>query len=157
MANTIVPDSDHVARYCGFTKLDEKTGLPNPVAFTLRENEPDLSVHWLEFLSRNSRNEQITEAQNNYNRIMNKVGSTAIIAVLNVGGVRKYVSENTVDKRNLEVRHTPTLEEPEDPSHSGIYNVGHNEGSIPNQIPDLIAFTVEPEDVYPAKTIPINS
>ena len=46
MNGTPVPDSDHVARYCKPSSVDED--LPVLTAFLLREGEEYISVNWLE-------------------------------------------------------------------------------------------------------------
>ena len=137
-----IPDQDHVARYCGYSKLAE--GLPQPTAFMLRRDPPEknLSVNWLEILECPDRISEIAEIQRIYHDKKRGVGAQAKIAVLNVGVMREKVQKESPDGRILEVYHEP---EPKDPSHSEIYNLRQND----HVIAALIAETVC--ETYPAR------
>lgn len=136
-----IPDKNHIARYCKRTQAPD--GQIQATAFMLRTGEESLSVNWLEFLNCSSRESEITKIRNIYSAKLN-VGAGAKIAVLNVGEVREKVLKKSQDRRNLEVLHNP--ENPDDPSHSGIYNLKQDD----EMIAELILETVR-ED-YSART-----
>ena len=48
MSEPPLPDQDHVARYCKPSAMGTD-GLPKVSAFELREQDPSLSVNWLEY------------------------------------------------------------------------------------------------------------
>jgi hypothetical protein len=95
----------------------------------------------LEFLNCSSREDEINVIRNIYASKL-KIGAKAKIAVLNVGNVCNKVLTESEDRRNLEILHDP---EPSDPSHSGIYNLKHND----ELIAELICETVL--ESYPAR------
>ncbi len=136
-----IPDQNHIARYCKPTQVED--GQIKASAFMLRTGEESLSVNWLEFLKCSSRESEIAEIQNIYSTKLN-IGARAKIAVLNVGEVRQKVLTESPDRRNLEVLHNP--ENPDDPSHSGIYNLKQGD----EMIAELILETVRGD--YSART-----
>ena len=121
MKGDLLPDRDHIARYCKPTQAPK--GQIQATAFMVRSGEESLSVNWLEYLNCSSRDHEITEIRNTYASKFNRVGANAKIAVLNVGEVREKVLTESEDKRNLEVLHDPIEDEPSDPSHSGVCNL----------------------------------
>lgn len=129
-----VPDQDHVARYCPFSKLSPD-GQIQATAFMLRSDEERLSVNWLEFLECSSRDNEIIEIRKIYSQKFRRVGAQAKIAVLNVGEIRENVLKKTQNGRNLEVLHEP-LEN--DPSHTEIYNLRPDEELIAELILETI-------------------
>lgn len=118
MSEELVPDQDHVARYCRPKQID--AGKIQPSAFILRENEEYLSVNWLENLCKSDRNDQIEALRNAFQQKQFTVKASAQFAILNVGIIRDKVREETVDKRDLQVAHKSSTT---DPSHCGIYNL----------------------------------
>jgi hypothetical protein len=141
MKGDTIPDQHHVARLCRPKHIsDEKIQAG---AFMVRASEESLSVNWLEFLKSSCREKEISELQNVYSKKFNKVEARAQIAVLNVGEVREKVLRESTDRRNLKVLHDP---ETNDPSHSGIYNLRHDDEII---IAELILETVQ--ETYPAR------
>lgn len=142
MNGDTIPDNNHIARLCLPKHVDNEQ--IQATAFQLRPpNELFLSVNWLEFLNRPSRESEIEEIQKVYCTKLD-VRPRAKIAVLNVSEVRKKVLTESQDRRNLEVLHNP--EEPVDPSHSGIYNLKQNDEI---EIAELILQTVR--ETYPAR------
>jgi len=115
-----IPDTDHVARYCSPARVDDE-GVVQASAFLLRRGEDYLSVNWLEFLDRPTRNGEIEEIRRVYGRKSFRVKPRARFAVLNVGKIRQTVRDGTEDNRILDACHNPSSN---DPSHSGIYNIG---------------------------------
>jgi hypothetical protein len=70
-----------------------------------------------------------------YNKKL-KVGATARIAILNVGTLRSKVQRESPDSRLLRVLHEP--EEPDDPSHAGIYEIPHDDEIIAELIAQVV-------------------
>ena len=142
MKEKIIPDSDHIARYCKPTAIEDDEILAT--AFFLRPDEESLSVNWLEYLKLPSREKEISEIQKLYGRKFNRVSPTARIAVLNVGKAKNIVLESE-DRRNLKFKHEPLKE---DPSHSSIYNLKPD----CEMIAELILSVVDQKNhLYPAK------
>ena len=50
MTGDIVPDADHVSRYCKPSAVDQR-GKPMAAAFLPRSDDRFLSVNWLEYNS----------------------------------------------------------------------------------------------------------
>ncbi len=148
MKDEPVPDTDHISRYCrGGSLID---GQVTGASFQLRTKEDEskeeyVSVNWLEFLRKQSREAEIAEVRR---VLLTKMapGGTAKLAVLDVGDVRQYVAQNAPDRRTLRILHRPD-EPPEkpDPSHSGIFDTESDE----DLIIELIAERVR--EVHPAK------
>jgi len=101
----------------------------------LREGEAYLSVNWLEVLRSPGRAGQIRDLQQLYTKKL-KVGATARIAILNVGTLRSKVERESADNRLLRVLHEP--EEPDDPSHAGIYEIPHDDEIIAELIAQVV-------------------
>jgi hypothetical protein len=133
MKGQAIPDSDHVGRYCKASTVEN--GEISATAFMMRETEEYLSVNWLEELKRPSRASQIRDLQEVYNKKL-KVGATARIAILNVGTLRSKVQRESPDSRLLRVLHEP--EEPDDPSHAGIYEIPHDDEIIAELIAQVV-------------------
>jgi hypothetical protein len=143
MKGDTIPDQHHIARLCRPKHIsDEKIQAS---AFMVRVGEESLSVNWLEFLKSSSRENEIAELQNIYSKKFNKVEVRAQIAILNVGEVREKALTESPDRRNLKVLHDPQYGTVNDPSHSGIYNLKHDD----ELIAELILETVQ--ETYPAR------
>jgi hypothetical protein len=140
MKGQVIPDSDHVGRYCKASTVEN--GEISAAAFMMRETEEYLSVNWLEVLKSPSRASQIRDLQELYTKKL-KVGATARIAILNVGTLRSKVERESPDSRLLRVLHEP--EEPDDPSHAGIYEIPHDDEIIAELIAQVVL------EKYPAR------
>jgi hypothetical protein len=140
MKGQAIPDSDHVGRYCKASTVEN--GEISAAAFMMRETEEYLSVNWLEVLKSPSRASQIRDLQELYTKKL-KVGATARIAILNVGTLRGKVERESPDSRLLRVLHEP--EEPDDPSHAGIYEIPHDDEIIAELIAQVVL------EKYPAR------
>lgn len=128
MKGDMLPDTDHVTRLCGGAQLNED-GRPEGYAFLLKPGESFLSVNWVECLGLDNREQQIAEVL----RVLStkrKVGSTARLALLNIGNSKSAVREGTTDGLNIRYVHEPDTDTPIDPSHSGIYDLPISEGDI---------------------------
>jgi hypothetical protein len=141
MKGQAIPDSDHVGRYCKASTVEN--GEISAAAFMMRETEQYLSVNWLEVLNRSERAIQIRDLRSLYATKL-RVGTAARIAVLNVGALRAKVERESPDSRLLRVLHEP--EEPDDPSHAGIYEIPHDDEIIAELIAQVVL------EKYPART-----
>lgn len=135
-----IPDKDHIARYCTPSRVDN--GKIQATAFWLRPDEEYLSVNWLEYLACSNRKNELAELRNAYSKNLN-ISPNGRIAALNVGKVRQTVLTGTTDGRNLSVI---SLQEDNDPSHSGIFNLPHDASK--QFIGELIVSAIS--NVYPA-------
>ncbi len=133
-----LPLDDHTVRYCPGSKLMED-GRPAPTAFHLRRGETYLSVEWLEALNQENRNEAIADVIAILSRKL-RLGSSARLAVLNVGQVCGHVREASL--YSLRFLHEP---EPDDPMHSGIHDTAQDEMLIAELITEKI------EEIYSVK------
>lgn len=145
MKDDPVPDTDHVARYCRGGSLDN--GEVSGASFQLRRKEDGtieeeyLSVNWLEFLEKTDRAAEISDVRRVLSTKMT-LGSTAKLAVLQVGEVKEYVAQNAPDRRILRFLHRP--DEPTgkpDPSHSGIFDTQTEEDLIVELIAERVRET----------------
>jgi hypothetical protein len=141
MNHRVVPDSDHVSRYCKPTSCTERQ-VPTSAAFQLRSTERFLSVNWLEFLGLQSRREEIAEIQRILESKFSRIATAGRIAILNVGQTRKHVTDNTLDRKMLTVLHEPQAD---DPSHSGIYGLEAGDLFVAELIAEVVVET------YPAR------
>ena len=129
MKGDIIPDKDHISRYCA-PKTIREDGKIGASAFILRESEESLSVNWLEYLNCSSRESEIAEIRRVYSLKLD-VRAKAKLAVLNVGEMSNKVKNESPDRRSLYVLHE---KDNNDPSHSGIYNLKPDNESIANLI-----------------------
>ena len=138
----MIPDNDHVARYCKPSSVED--GVISATAFMLREEirEQYLSVNWLEYLDVADRATEIRTLQTLYSNMLT-VRANARIAVLNVGNTRTQVERDSPDTRVIRILHEPI--EPNDMSHSGIYDLRYDD----ELIAELIASSIQ--EVYPAR------
>ena len=133
MKGQAIPDSDHVARYCKAASTVEH-GEISATAFMLRKTDEYLSVNCLEELRRSDRASQIRDLQELYATKL-RVKAAARIAILNVGTVRAKVERDSPDRRVLRVLHDP---EPDDPSHSGIYDIPYDDEIVAELIAQVV-------------------
>ena len=146
MKGEIIPEIDHVSRLCGGSTLAED-GSVTAAAFMLKEDEAYLSVNWLEHLGLPNRDLQIAEIRRVMAVKFRRVGTTARLAVANVGVTRSIVRNESSDSRELQCRHEPEVDPNKpDPSHSGIYNTHLDETSIAMLLSKSFS-----GDTYPAK------
>lgn len=127
-----LPSEHHTARYCLATKLTEEGGAA-PTAFHLRPGEPYLSVQWLEYLHQSDRSSQIREVRSTLARNM-RLGSTAKIAVLNVGETCRFVYD--ASRYPIRILHEP---EENNEAHSGIHDTAQDEMIIAELLAESIS------------------
>lgn len=154
-----IPDDDHVPRYCSPSTVENGKISPNAFYFN---GDDYLSVNWLEYLGERD----IVSAVGVVREVLNKklnVKRNGRIAVLNVGAIRKAVSDaiGAVPK----IKHIPS---DNDKSHAGIFRydaaeTGASQTSTKNDYTDdrpatpekkaalRIALLVHNNDVYPAR------
>ena len=134
MKDQPIPDTDHVARYCKASTVED--GEISAAAFMLRQDERYLSVNWLEELKLPNRAAEITGLQELYTRKFSRVGAGARIALLNVGRLRTNVQTKSPDRRVLPVLHEPII--PDDPSHAGIYEIPFDDEIVAELIVETV-------------------
>ena len=128
-----VPVSAHISHCCGASSI-ESNGTINGTAFRLRKDEEYLSVNWLEFLEKTSREEEIDEVRNVLRKKLT-LGARSRISVANVGSLIRHIRE----ERILTVQHEPEI--PDDPSHSGIFGYGIDDILIADMIAEVFQET----------------
>lgn len=118
--NSVVPDSNHVARYCPPARIDHGELLASAFLLRREKNEKNLSVNWLEALHPSDKAKQIRLLQEVFGRKLNRIAAGAEFATLNVGELCSHVAEGCPECPRLEVLQVP---EPDDPSHAGIFGI----------------------------------
>ena len=88
MRGEVIPDSDHVSRYC---KPSTVGHLCEPIAtaFFPRKNEANLSVNWLEFLDAQSLTNAIGQVRTGFLARGYGLRPNGRFVVLNVGRCRE--------------------------------------------------------------------
>jgi predicted transcriptional regulator len=139
MKGAPLPREDHIARYCGGSHISED-GLITPTAFHLRrdQNEKYLSVDWLEILNQPDRISEIAAVRGIISQRL-RLGKTSKIGILKVGEVIDYVINES--RSSIRILHGP---EPDEPSHSGIYDTDQDEELIAELIAEKVL------EIYPA-------
>ena len=127
---TPIPHTDHVARYCPPSTVED--GVPTSNSFRLRANEEYLSVNWIEHSGRHMPTavDTVRVAFQNKGYSLRRNGR---FAVLNVGQIVSTVRAAL----SLRVEHMP---ECDDPSHSGIlWDHGTDELRVAQELSMLCA------------------
>ena len=138
--NPLLPDGDHVSRYCKPASM-RPDGLPFSLAFRLRDGEDYLSANWLEYFQSPDLPTAIQRIREVFRSKGFRLPRRGAFAVLDVGGVRTAVRENS--GRSLRFEHAPSRD---DPSHAAIYGYGFSDIVVAAELAALIG----PQDVYPA-------
>ena len=134
-----IPDANHVVRYCPPSFLNEERTAPTGLAFRIKTGQSYLSVSWLEHTNGTDMTSQVVAVRK---ALALEFARDAKLAVLNVGAMRDYVTQNSSDARCLRVAHEP---EENNPHHAGIHNLEASDDIIA----DLIAEVVR--ECYPAR------
>ena len=116
-----LPTEDHIARYCSAIYTNE--GEIMATAFMLKPTEDYLSVNWIEHLKCINRENEIAMLRNIY-KTKNLKGKAAKIGVMKVGDVLDRIIPRNP---KIEIRHNPA---PPDLSHSGIFNLEHDDLAV---------------------------
>ena len=139
MTNQPLPDRDHVSRYCKPSTVNN--GVPLATAFTPRENEPYLSVNWLEYFHEASPSAAMKRVREAFDDKNYQVRRNGMFAVLNVGAV-KAIAFDTI-QMHLGIEHMPLAD---DPSHCGIKGYTCTDLAVAAAIATLPL----PRDLHPA-------
>lgn len=148
MSDDPIPDSNHISRLIGGSKIDD-FGNISPEAFMLRKEkstetyEEYLSVNWLEYYNQKSRELDINEIRNALLAKGMNLPSKGKLGVLNAGELIQHVSNETEGNKLLSVLHKP---DQLDPSHSGIFGLNPDDSITPALIAQKVFET------YPAKS-----
>jgi len=136
MTGNALPSSDHIARYCGGSQIDED-GQIAPTAFHLRQDQDEeyLSVHWLEILNKSDRISEISAVRDMMGKKL-RLGKTAKIAILNVGEALDYVEYKSCF--SIRILHEPNHDYL---SHSGIYDTKQDEDLISELLAEKVLET----------------
>lgn len=128
-------DSHRIARLCQGSGINRDDGQPLGVAFLPRRSEAYLSVNWVDHLKCPDGSAEVIELRTLYEHKLD-VGRNAKIAFLSVGLTRTEVSAKTDDHRKLRILHWPESyrnkkgQKGDDPTHSGIWELRHNDELI---------------------------
>jgi hypothetical protein len=134
MKGDLLPASDHVVRLCGGSHVGDD-GKVSASAFKVRTDEAYLSVNWLEVLHHSNQPSALSEIRKVL-ATKRKVGTTARLALLNVGSLHALAATNNGAER-IEVVHEPEISPP-DASHSGIYRVLEDDAVLHRKIAKLV-------------------
>ncbi len=110
-----LPASANVVRYVGFARIrgDRVDGS----AFCLRPGEGGLSIHWLDYYSDLTKEQQLIQVR----RLLRlNVGARAGLAELNIGETRQYVASELPTLRFVHSPSPANDRYPADPAHSDI-------------------------------------
>lgn len=142
MIGELLPDADHVARYCKPSTVDN-TGVPTAAAFKPRSGEDYLSVNWLEYSGAPTTAVAVQHVRDAFHNKGYRLRSSGRFAVLNVGTARDHVSEAL--GKQLRIDHQPL---DDDPSHAGIHDYGADDLAVAVELKSL----VDRHDIHPAGT-----
>ena len=120
MTNELIPEDDHVLRYCTPSKIEN--GFPLPIAFKLKNGEPYLSVNWVEYYKCENiltNVQKIREEFINKNYSLSKNGK---FVLFHVSRTKQSIKETT--DQSLCFKKIPC---PDSHSHSGIYGYEYND------------------------------
>ena len=142
MIGELLPDADHVARYCKPSAVDSN-GLPTAAAFKPRNNERYLSVNWLEYFGTRDIAVAVEHVRDVFRNKDFRLRSGGRFAVINVGTARSLVHEAL--GKQLRIDHQPL---DDDQSHAGIHGFAADDLEVAVEI----KFLVERKGVHPAVT-----
>ena len=128
-----IPDTDHITRLC--KPMTAPNGEIQATAFMLRDDEPFLSVSWVEYFKLNDIDEAIDNLRGIYVQVFNKLTKNYRIGLLSVDSVKQKVHDESPDNRNVNILHEPNGI---DPSHSGIYDLNPDNEFIAELILETI-------------------
>ena len=113
MTNPLLPDDDHVSRYCRPSTVEY--GIPTTAAFLPRSGEEYLSVNWLEYFGEPTLVTAVERIRAVFSEKGYRVSRNGRFAVLNIGDAKTAVEEATGRAVNFDY-----LPLDDDPSHAGI-------------------------------------
>lgn len=135
--NNSLSDSDHFARYCKPSTVDN--GFPTGNSFKIRPKKDDsLSVNWLEYFKQEDVCKNLEEVREIFKIKNFTLRKNGRFAVLNVGYCKREIK--LAYNIDIDIKQMPDMI---DPSHAGIFSK--------NLVACIrIAELVTAEDVYPA-------
>lgn len=146
MDGNLLPDDNHVSRYCKPIDFNQETCQPKVGAFQRRQDsnnpavlEDYLSVNWLEFFPLEDREDQIQEVRESFRRKNFSVKRNGRFVVLNVAAAKAATGEAIGTE--VSIFHVPCEK---DPSHSGISGPSENDLEIAAELKLLVSKS----DVY---------
>ncbi len=143
MDGDVLPPGDHVARYCGGSRMNPETDLPTVEGFHERSGETGLSVNWLEFFDAEHMAHAVDQIREAFKQKDYGVGPSGRFVVLNVS--QAVMAANAIDGCALEAIHRP---EPNDPSHAQLEGVPKDERAL--GVATELLHLVSAADVFPA-------
>lgn len=149
MKDEPIPDEQHITRLCKTGGLNDEQTRPITAAFMPREGEEYLSVNWVEFFCLPSREDGIDKIRQCLNTKF-ELRPSYRLALLNVGELIARVKADTRGTVIPEVVHRPDEPKP-DPSHSGIFNLPHQDKEKMLTVANALVESVL--DVVPAKAL----
>lgn len=142
---SVLPDSDHVARYCGDQKCPD--GNVQATAFLRRPLDAGLSVNWLEYYADcGDRRQALVRVVSALDTKGRSLGTKSWMTVLNVGRARKLVRQESERRTDLAFVHLP---EPDDGSHSEIRGMEVGDEFVG----ELLAEACREEACYPVSAL----
>lgn len=125
----IIPDTDHVVRYCTPGRVDKATGMPKVEAFLLRVNkdgvkEPDLSMNWLE---KTGIGDPVLAMDKVRSIVQVELKENGRFAAFNAGIVRSELARQLGPASTVALDHAPT---PQDCTHSIIHGYRSDEEDL---------------------------
>jgi len=133
-----LPDDDHIVRYVKATSIRED-GTVDGSEFRLRPSRPDdtgVSVQWLDYHRDLPKADQLAQIRSVSRLTLKK---KARFAELNVGQVKRHVSE---ELEAMRIEHWPLEangEYPADPSHAEVTGLPPGDSDLAALVGDLIA------------------
>ena len=120
MTNELIPEDDHVLRYCTPSKIEN--GFPLPIAFKLKKNdETYLSVNWVEYYKCENLLSNIQKIREEFNK-NHSLSKNGKFVLFQVSKTKESIKETT--DQSLCFKKIPY---PDSPSHSGIYGYEYND------------------------------
>ena len=139
MTGDILPDADHVSRYCKPSAVDRQ-GQPMAAAFVPRSDETYLSVNWLEHCGPPDLEAAVGQVRTQFLGRGSRLSRNGRFAVLNVGAAKTAVHQRL--QRRLEIDHRPL---DHDDTHAGIHGYSSEDLAVAAEL----ALTIQ-DTVYPA-------
>ena len=138
MTGDILPDADHVSRYCKPSAVDRQ-GRPMAAAFLPRRDEEFLSVNWLEYCGLPDLEAAVGHVRTQFQGRGYGLRRNGRFAVLNAGTAKAAVSQQV--QRQLRIDHQPRVG---DESHAGIHGYSCTDLAIAAELALVSHGTVYP-------------
>ena len=140
MIGDLLPDADHVARYCKPSTVDGN-GLPTAAAFKPRNIEQYLSVNWLEYFETRDVAVGVQHVRDAFRNKGFTIRAGGRFAVINVGTAKGVVHQ--VFGKQLRIDHQPL---DDDQSHAGVHGYAADDLAVAVELKAL----VDRGDIHPA-------